>query len=251
MKSKVFILAICLIFCGSCKDECKNQLGTSADFDIETLFAGHAEDEYILVNSDTVRKGAVVRFKAKDSTAQYEWKIGHDPRKFSNQSVSLEFDIVGTIPITLMVQKMVDKKCFPNDDGKDTIQKSFTVVDKTLAPIRVGQILEGYVTSRPQEIFRITLQDDISVGPFLNNFPNGCFRPLVETSRGHLQVHTVNYRYFRFGTFEHLETKWACPVPYGWGKVDTDQSSVKLTYQIQDTARKKIISETFIGKILQ
>jgi hypothetical protein len=250
MKLNILLLLVLLLYV-SCKDDCKNQTSTSADFDIETLFSDFTKDEYINVVNDTVRKGATVRFKAKDSTATYEWQLGTDPRKFTNQTVSLEFDVEETIQVRLIVKKAIDKQCFPNDDGIDTVQKSFVVVDQTFAPIGVGQVLEGSVTSRPTEVFQIVLRDDLSVGPFLDNFPNGCIRPFAETSRGHIQVHTVNYRHFRFGDLNNLQTNWPCPIPCGWGEVAKDHTTIKLYYQIKDFLQQKVVQETFIGKIKQ
>ena len=108
------------------KDPCKCASEVSADFVIEEL-ATHIPEE-IWIETDTSLHNKTVQFRALEEDAEYQWYIGID--QFETQTASRYFSdewIGSDIPITLVVKKDPNKACFPNDDGYDSITKTFYV----------------------------------------------------------------------------------------------------------------------------
>ena len=108
------------------EDPCECASEVSADFVIEER-ATHIPQE-IWVETDTTLHNKRVRFRALEEDAEYTWYIGLDvetdqaPWKyFSDQWIGQD------IPITLVVKKEPNNTCFPNDDGYDSITKTFHV----------------------------------------------------------------------------------------------------------------------------
>ena len=107
------------------QDPCDCFDEVSADFDIEEL-ATPVEDLWI--PTDTTFHTKQVRFSAKEDGAVYKWYIGSE--QFTTQKASRYFGNQWAgfdIPITLVVKKEPNNKCFPNDDGYDSITKVFHV----------------------------------------------------------------------------------------------------------------------------
>lgn len=110
------------------KDPCSCSNEVSADFAIEEKTTYIPED--IWVESDTVIRGATVRFTAKEENANYTWYIG--TQVFNTRSVFRNFGQEWSdvdIPITLVVTKEPNTVCFPNDDGHDSIVQTFHIIN--------------------------------------------------------------------------------------------------------------------------
>jgi hypothetical protein len=80
------------------------------------------------VESDTI--GVECYFRAEEENAKYTWLIGGGV--YHTRTVSIDFRTSnlapGTrVPVTLIVEKEPNKKCFPNDNGKDTFIKEILV----------------------------------------------------------------------------------------------------------------------------
>jgi hypothetical protein len=108
------------------KDPCSCASEVSAEFIIEER-ATHIPTD-IWDETDTTNWGSMVRFTAKEQGAQYTWYIGS--QVFNSRSVSRFFSEEwkeNDIPITLVVNKQPNLTCFPNDDGYDSITKTFHV----------------------------------------------------------------------------------------------------------------------------
>ena len=108
------------------QDPCACASEVTADFVIEER-ATHLPQE-IWVETDTTLHNSRVRFRALEEDAEYTWYIGLDvetdqaPWKFfSDQWIGHD------IPITLVVKKEPNLTCFPDDDGYDSITKTFHV----------------------------------------------------------------------------------------------------------------------------
>ena len=161
---KILLIALTtLIFGCKCQrdpepDLCRDKKATSADFftyrafsagigfkdpiEITDSFAMYAKTKFVTVN-----------FKAKDSLAKkYEWYIGDDPRVKNGRETLLGFsDVFGKIKVTLIVTKAPNTKCFPTDDGKDTLAKFITLFYED--PPKILGRYKGANTDAPLDSF--------------------------------------------------------------------------------------------------
>jgi len=107
-------------------DPCDCASEVSADFVIEEQL--NNIPHYDWVETDTTLYNKDVQFRALEEDAEYTWYIGLD--KFETKEASRYFSdqwIGYDIPITLVVKKEPNKTCFPDDDGYDSITKTFHV----------------------------------------------------------------------------------------------------------------------------
>lgn len=108
------------------KDPCSCASEVSAEFKIE---------EWVITNptaiwdeTDTCNRISIMRFSALENDANCKWYIGN--QIVNAQVVTRNFSsawVAGDIPITLVVNKEPNRICFPNDDGYDSITKTFYV----------------------------------------------------------------------------------------------------------------------------
>lgn len=144
LRRSFVILASFVFIIFSCKKEqpqpnnglkncdCAHQV--NANFSIEEIASVVNQDQY-LTETDTIYAGKNVRFYAKEDSAEYTWYIGSEvlttrevKRYFSSAYAGI------TIPISLVVKKKPNSICFPNDDGYDSISKSFYIVPELQFP---------------------------------------------------------------------------------------------------------------------
>ena len=110
------------------EDPCACASEVSADFDILERFHQGGGSEYTLTDHVLSHKG--VAFRAKEDDAEYTWYIGVDVEHERQTEKFFGSQWSGsTIPITLVVKKEPNKVCFPDDDGYDSITKTFNVYD--------------------------------------------------------------------------------------------------------------------------
>lgn len=110
------------------KDPCDCASEVSADFEIWEGSSQVPNPRQTL--TDTVYKDKTVEFRALEEDAEYTWYIGTDIE--SGQITWKYFPdqwAGSTIPITLVVKKEPNKTCFPDDDGYDSITKTFHISD--------------------------------------------------------------------------------------------------------------------------
>jgi hypothetical protein len=251
MKNRLFIglVLFAVLMSAACckKDPCANQTTTSADFKIfEPLDEDIRYSE--ISNGDTLNIGNVT-FEAQDSSSDvisYEWKIGTDPRIFNKRLFSLEFSDSGqVIPVRLIVKKTVNTMCFPNDDGIDTLFKTFYLAGAGLA---YGKF-EGYVESNPTEKFTISTEIQPRIGyAFVSNLPNGCSRNSVDAQTLNF---LIGYRSLKFGKPEVKRLsppdEAKCQIPWGFGKVLRDNKTLILDYSIWSLSKNQFVKDRFIG----
>jgi hypothetical protein len=149
------------------KDPCSCAKEVSADFDI-------LEENLPILNSvltltDNVLYAKNVYFRAKEKDAAYTWYIGADVETEQETSKFFGSEWIGhAIPITLVVKKDPNKRCFPNDDGYDSITKVFYVFDRCMNP----HLLEGTFRVAPlNSIDSFDVHIDFQYGPS----PNVCY----------------------------------------------------------------------------
>lgn len=79
-------------------------------------------------DTDTIYPTKNVRFYAKEDNAQYTWLIGSEVIHTREFERYFGAELAGeTIEVKLIVEKEPNTLCFPNDDGKDTITKTFYI----------------------------------------------------------------------------------------------------------------------------
>ncbi|MFT7156283.1 MAG: hypothetical protein ACI8Q1_001288 [Parvicella sp.] len=154
MKTKAYIiLVLFLAVIWSCKkqqpklaiaadDPCDCATEVSAEFLIEDKLTRqftnlHQDSVYII--ADDIYAG-VVRFRALEEGANYTWYLGTEV--IDTQSFHRLFDdatIGSDITVSLAVSKSPNSLCFPNDDGYDSLSKTFHVYEYC-----DSSIMEGY-----------------------------------------------------------------------------------------------------------
>lgn len=134
----IFLAALLLVL--ACKKEkpeisgsdiCNCESPVSADFEIFETGASNLSR----VLTDHILGNSWAAFRAKESDAAYKWYIGSEiltdrevARKFQPQWENYD------IPITLVVEKEPNLKCFPNDDGYDSVTKIMHVFPRYIDP---------------------------------------------------------------------------------------------------------------------
>jgi hypothetical protein len=130
-------LAITLLACRkiqpdfdvSAEDPCDCASEVSADFDIiEPISHQLPPEQNVFTLTDDILTYKRAYFRAKVEDAEYTWYIGIDT--LNDREVNRFFQEQwggSNIPITLVVKKEPNYRCFPNDDGYDSITKIMRV----------------------------------------------------------------------------------------------------------------------------
>lgn len=157
-------------------DPCDGKKPIRAEFDI--MESNYWGKEKYFSQSDTILYANIAIFNAKEENASYLWRIGDDDREFTTSKVSLRFlDVLGDIPIRLIVYKKPDTLCFPSDDGIDTITKTLFVKKFTESDM-IGNYW-GVNNDAPKDSFLVSIGWYHSLSAdndyyYINNLPNGC-----------------------------------------------------------------------------
>lgn len=102
--------------------DCANEV--SADFLIEEMSAQDGQSWNFYTSTDTIWSNHNVRFRVIEKNAEVKWYLGQEIE--SGDQVFRHFDTnLGgqSLPIICVVKKSPNKKCFPADDGYDSIVK--------------------------------------------------------------------------------------------------------------------------------
>ena len=138
MKITLYLLFFTLAFLSSChKDQailpnglngCDCAHEVSAEFYIEEMTTPNP-NFVKYTDTDTIYADKNVRFRAKENDAEYTWYIGAEV--LTTQEVTRYFSSATagqTITVSLVVKKNPNTICFPNDDGKDSLSRTFFIV---------------------------------------------------------------------------------------------------------------------------
>lgn len=228
-------------------DPCLGKNITGGSFSIGEHITNYGGVDTLLV-SDTVLTDNSIVFRADSVYTSYEWKIGDDPRTFTTKEVSLYFsDPISHLPIRLIAKWLPNKRCYPEDDGIDTVYRYLTVIDKKENPI-FGQY-EGANKSSPNEIFMIEVtHDDYFDQINILNINKDCY-PIDESIGLRGFITRMSYKKLNFYSGFYYES---CKDPQGWFILDNLGKNVEVKYSIGDgtptqTATKRI-NEIFNGK---
>jgi|688.fasta_scaffold00973_21 hypothetical protein len=244
-------------------DPCFKKKQVKVDFTIGEIL-NFATDTVLI--SDTTLANNMVLFKAESDFLSYEWKIGNDLKVFTGKEVKLRFtSSEPRVEIRLIAKWKPDTKCFPNDDGVDTVYKYLTVIDYYKNPI-LG-VYNGYVKSNPTESFDVTVSleniyvpdCDCSADPrfcgcsyIIRNINKGC-----DANRGGIADLgiTVGYKQLKFNWEQGrcISDKPSCRAPIGWFSLDKfgKDATIKFTTLVNSTdcnqPTDKRINDIFYG----
>jgi hypothetical protein len=243
--SKLIFFIPFLILLSTCyKDPvnaCINEKPFFADFTIEERIR---DSSFV---TDTTVTFVGVTLKAKGNYDSVNWKIGNDPRVFNDLNKSIIFSSpVGKIDIRLIGYGKINKQCFPNNNGIDTITKSLTVL-KARGQSCISGIYLGSVMGREADTFRVSIaHHDPSLFYYLKNLPKGCTGyttsdPGTAPLNFGTEIEAAGKCFYILDR-PTLTCNWVID---GYGRVNND--SLIINYQIRVKGQANGSTEKFIG----
>jgi len=256
--------------CGDEPNPCKEKKPFTADFGIYQSLGDslYIIDTVLLVDpafrERTLNSSEAIVFKASGDYDTYEWKIGDDPRIFTQKQFALNFDraALGEIKVTLTATGKAVTSCFADDDGRDTQVQSFRILRGEDFSLSILGKFEGYVTSNPSRKFTFEIRDfglpPINWDPNnhyyirTHNFPEGCSESLPFA----LDRFSYGINQFSFSEFYMLRpgTSPDCVEPEriidAYGKVSTN-GNIKIFYRFTASGSNLVKRNAFIGKRLK
>jgi len=233
-------------------DPCAGSHPTSASFKAFESITNESSYQWINYDTDTSLSDAMT-FIADDSMAiSYEWHIGSEV--MNTRSVyRRQFPSNQVIPITLIIRKLPNLQCFPNDDGIDTVTRNiyFGSWDSKTCfhPEIISGTYQGYNINDSNNIFLLTiincsydsLKPDHRNYRFINLTPNGDISDWDFCYGGYKELIFANgYFYKSFTPRGILLIK---------GK---NNDSIEINYNVQISTEmndfSKRIDKKFIGK---
>ncbi len=217
MKSPSIILILYSVILFSCKkivqpdvaaptDPCQCLYADTASIQIEEmteLFEVMPNNRFTL--TDTIMHSKSVRFKAHPDNAEYIWYIGSEI--ITTQSVIRYFNesLIGqNITVSCVIKRDVDKRCFPNDTGYDSLTQVFHVsqypIETDPTNILYGPLEGTYrvKSSHLSDSFDIAVTME-----FFNNQDKLCFNNydgFGSVCSNQAEISGINYRQvFTFG----------------------------------------------------
>jgi hypothetical protein len=220
-------------------DPCSLLEPASADFIVGESFFGTDT----VINSDTIRRGRSIIFKALGRKGKemdyetYEWKIGNDPRVFTQKVVSLLFNDANEIQpltVTLTVKDQVLAGCFPDGGGQAVLTKQYVLVPRSTSVV-FGDY-EGALDENPNEKFIVSVRICQFGDICTVNINRGCNNHADPPLSGSRIRPEIAYRamFIDSGTtfFE------GCDNPKGWLYFGKSINDVIIQYTTSDPANR-------------
>jgi len=227
-------------------DRCLTVPKTNAEFIVSNWTS---PGEVPLPFRDTIPFGGIARLDFRvvnRDMSRYEWKIGHDPRVFTDTTFFLVFEnISGWVNFSLTVYNdKADTTCYPGDSGVITVQKSFyfkpyfaQTHEDIVAQYPIFGTYLGYPEGRPQDTSRITIAYPRLLAPVIYNMIQGC--PEINSSTYY------NTHYFVVnGTVG--PNQQTCHNPYVFADLASDNKSLRITYAV--TQHEQRVEGKWIGQ---
>ncbi|MEZ4775016.1 MAG: hypothetical protein R3D00_17665 [Bacteroidia bacterium] len=171
---------------------CLDKKPVSAAFEIrEAFYLGYPPD-WETYDTDTVVTG-LVEFYALEADAQYEWHIGSEVIR--TRSVARSDFPPGNTTIRLKVTKKPDIMCFPDDDGVDSLARTF--FQKTGCNSLLNGRYRGVISTAPLDTFEAIVNlcysiDPIhpafNIKPIIGGFEQACDTLFVVGNWAHRQL---------------------------------------------------------------
>lgn len=188
------------------------------------------------ITCDTTYPGNV-RFSAPRLYTSVAWRIGHDPRTFTQNPQPLDFQqAIGTIVVRFIGSRPVDK-CRPGDKGVDTLFTTLTVVPFNLLPYHLGRhkaaiegTFLGATDAAPQDTFRVSIHPGLN---FLSDSGSISLIPF-NLSKGCLGLEMEAVPQYRSVEFNQSRNLGPCHGVYGYAALDSlDRNQLRIVYQEQ------------------
>lgn len=252
----LFFVTTLLVLSASCRknntaNPCKDALPPKASFVTKEIVG---DTSFI---ADTVFLDNFVEFAATQRYDSVKWKIGSDPRTFTQSSFSLGFPISpSTLTVNFAAWRLPAGSCFANDSGKYNATQPLTFAEQfdratlTVSPLRGSY--RGAFTDNPSDIFTVQVLylDSAKYSPsitgarnfyWLNNIPNGYVDNTSAPAMAYPELRfghrlEMGYKSFVFGA-----SGSSCVQGKGWLSHDT----LYINYGNTVCGRKQ-----FIGKRL-
>jgi len=205
-------------------------------------------ENYGTPTPDTAYNKQTVSFEAPGAPyTSYLWKIGSDPRSFTQKKFSLYFPetVSGAFSVQLIAHRPPNLRCFPKDDGVDTLTQVLTLVPRFLYPSPVYGKYLGSNTDAPRDTFTIRVfqgLDPFTPGnpvayDFLRNLGRGCRSPYF----------TIGLTWRGF-TFNYGGIDSNCLMDAGEGFLTT-RDSIRVDYsQNESNNSPKRVNRVFRGR---
>ena len=188
-------------------------------------------ENYGTPTPDTAYSKQTITFEAPGAPyTSYEWQIGGDPRSFTQRKFSLYFyeANTGSFPVRLIAHRPLNTRCFPKDDGVDTLTQVLTLVNRTLVPAPIYGRFLGSNVDAPRDTFSIRVfqgpdyhqPNDPTAAPYdyLRNLGRGCQSPYFGVG--------LTWRGF---WFKYDQTDFSCLAESGTGYLIT-RDSIRIDY---------------------
>ncbi len=247
MKSKsiinsiVLLLGAGLILLNSCKKETYDCDGPILDFKME--MQGFIADS--LLECTKCIEGGSIKFSMIDPTAEViRWKVGNDPREFTERSFSLFFEnaLGRQFPVTLYMEKYIENENCERTYFRDSITKILEFVSYYDSQI-FGRY-KGHNIDEPNKEFVVEIIDSIRITniseaqrclPFVNPpIYKGVIKGIPSTCHGleyvcHYPRPLVEYDKFYFDSNGYTDE---CLSAHGRGELDeNDPNKITIGYK--------------------
>jgi hypothetical protein len=244
--------ALGLLLTFSCCDDpepnaCKDVTKMQGRFSIYEHLQVAGRDSLLV--SDTVLTNNPIVFAADTDYVSYEWRIADDPRVFNTKQVSLTFaNPQSNISIMLIAKWNKNVKCFPQDDGVDTVVHFLTVVNQEKHEI-IGAY-SGADQSSPTDLYTVEIKSSSNNQKLiLLNLNEGC-DPVDPAIGVEGFYNDVGYKKMLFvGYYVN-----ACKNPEGVVTVAPNNDDIRIDYTVGNATEENGFHETirtpdvFLGK---
>lgn len=150
-------------------DPCYGIQEIKADFEIGQIFSARlsplADPYQAFVQDSIFPRVCSIKFKANLEGAKYKWILGAEvieKKEFSRVFI----EPAGEISVTLMVEKEPNSSCHPQDDGRDTLTKTFKLVE--YCDLQSVGAYRGLIDDSKDSITWKLLMVDASFGKYTN-----------------------------------------------------------------------------------
>jgi hypothetical protein len=157
MKPPLLFLVLCILIFSCSKSGRVNPCTAVRPFEAVSTIGERVGDSAI--ETDTAFIGTIIFEGSKDYLTQ-EWKIGDDPRTFTQEKFTLNFyDPLPQINVFFSASGIPNKECFQNDSGSDSSIKHLTILprDSNAKTELIGDYL-GYVEGKPTDTFTVSIK---------------------------------------------------------------------------------------------
>ena len=207
-------------------------------------------ENYGTPTPDTAYAKQTITFEAPGAPyTAYEWQIANDPRSFTQRRFGLYFpeSAAGTLAVRLIARRPTNLRCFPKDDGVDTLTQVLTLVPRYVYRAAVYGKFLGSNADAPRDTFTVrvfrapdyTQPTDPAAAPYdyLRNLGRGCQSPYFGIGL------TWRGIFFNYGSNDY-----GCLVESGTGYLTT-RDSIRIDYsQNESNNSPKRVNRIFKGR---